>query len=506
MTTRKEIIDAASARYRESDRKEKVKILDEFVALTGFHRKHAIRVLNCEPKPNKKRVDQVIYDEAVLQALRVIWEAADRICGKRLKAAMPLFIETMEKHGHLALESNIRDRLLSISAASIDRLLKPTRTLASRKKRQQGKVDSTLRRSIPVKTFSDWQEVVIPGFFQMDFVQHCGGMAEGSFVHSLMLTDIASGWTECLALPARDQSLVVAGLAEICNNLPFTMLGFNSDNDSAFINETVLKYACEHGLKFTRSRPYRKNDQAWIEQKNGAVARRLVGYGRLEGLIATQSLATLYRSARLYVNFFQPSMQLKSKTREGSQIKKRYFAPMTPCEKLLAFGHLDEASANRLSVQRSHLDPITLLKTIRSAQEEIASLGNEILRANENALSSQTTSTFMSSLTTAWQAGEVRPTHRQKRTTPRHWKTRDDPFEHAWPTIESWLQENPSLSATELMEKLNAIMPDGYTTKSQLRTLQRRVKEWRRKQAEELIFFTLKNKQNDLSTMSQTCQ
>ena len=176
-------------------------------------------------------------------------------------------------------------------------------------------------------------------------VEHCGGAkTDGNFVHSLVLTDIASGWTECIAMPVRNQSLVVEAMAMAATDLPFAMLGVDTDNDSAFMNQTVFDYCKENALEQTRSRAYKKNDQAWVEQKNGAIVRRLVGYGRLSGLAATQALAQLYSASRLYVNFFQPSFKLKSKTRDGGRVSKTYHAPATPCERLLG---VDSASANR---------------------------------------------------------------------------------------------------------------------------------------------------------------
>jgi hypothetical protein len=260
MATRKELIEGVGQRYRASSGKDKPKILEEFVRLTGYHRKHAIRVLNgSAAKPAQRRPRERVYDEAVRQALIILWEAADRICSKRLKAAQPLLIVAMERHGHLALDADVRQRLLAMSTATIDRLLESTRREGCAGRRRRGAINSALRKSIPIRTFADWKDVK-PGCFEIDFVEHCGGVAEGTFVHSLVLTDVASGWTECVALPAREQTLVIEGFAQVRGQLPFPVHGFNSDNDSAFINDTVFNYCRAHGLEFTRSRPYRKND------------------------------------------------------------------------------------------------------------------------------------------------------------------------------------------------------------------------------------------------------
>lgn len=491
MATRKELIVGVGQRYRTGSHKEKRKILEEFVRLTGYHRKHAIRVLNCwMARPAEKRRRERIYDEAVRQALIVLWEAADRICSKRLKAALPLLIVAMERHGHLALDVHVRQRLLAISTATIDRLLESTRREGFPGRRRRGAINSALRKSVPIRTFADWKDIK-PGFFQIDFVEHCGGVTEGTFVHSLVLTDVASGWTECVALPAREQTLVIEGFTQVSTAVPFLIRGFNSDNDSAFINDTVVDYCRERALQFTRSRAYRKNDQAWIEQKNGSVVRHLVGYGRLQGRAATMALAGLYAVARLYVNFFQPSFKLESKTREGSRVIKRYSAPMTPCERLLASGCLDEANALQLRQQLLTLDPVALLHKIRTAQEALASYAATGLGPIPAPGDGKDIDTFVRGLATAWKSGDARPTHRRKVTAPHWWRSRSDPFEHTWPTVEKWLENEPGVSAKELMHRLAAMMPDVYSTTAQLRTLQRRVKAWRSERARELIFGVL---------------
>ncbi len=183
-------------------------------------------------------------------------------------------------------------------------------------------------------------------------VEHCGGPeSDGDFVHTLTLTDIASGWTECVAMPLRNQSLVVEALIVAQDDLPFAMLGIDTDNDSAFMNQTVFDHCQAKGLEQTRSRAYKKNDQAWVEQKNGAIVRRLVGYGRLRGLAATHALAELYVASRLYINFFQPSFKLKAKTRDGARVSKTYHAPATPCDRLLASAAVREKIKSSLREQ-----------------------------------------------------------------------------------------------------------------------------------------------------------
>ncbi|MCA1607603.1 MAG: transposase family protein, partial [Acidobacteria bacterium] len=356
LQTRRELTSAVAERYRSSDGNSKRVILDEFAKLTGYHRKHAIRVLNSTtPTVQQKYVGKRIYHQAVEEALIVVWEAADRICGKRLKALMRSLVDAMERHGHLQLEPNIRVLLLSMSAATIDRRLQKIREQAIGR-RQQKRQLNRVRRLVPVRTSADWDDVQ-PGFMEMDLVAHCGGRLEGSFVHTLVLTDIASGWTECIALPVREQALVVEAIRVVQRRLPFPLLGIDTDNDSAFMNETLWEYCNDRGLIFTRCRAYRKNDQAWVEQKNGAIVRKLIGYGRLEGLAAAAALRRLYEASRLYVNFFQPSFKLKSKEREGAKVRKRYESPATPFARLLSRKDFPDDRRQQLEHYFQLLDP-----------------------------------------------------------------------------------------------------------------------------------------------------
>jgi hypothetical protein len=319
--TRTELLRALRQRYRLGSKQDKAKILDEFVAVAGCHRKHAIRLLiGAEPAPSTAAtVPRRTYDDAVCEALIVLWEAADRICGKRLKAVLPDLIASLERHGHLALDPAVRQRVLAASAATIDRLLAPVRgNMPGRKRRKKPTKPS---QQVPIRTFADWKEP-LPGYLEIDFVSHGGSSMQGNFLWSLVATDVCSGWTEAIPLLAREQSLVAEGLTVIRRQIPIPVLGIDSDNDSAFINETLLAYCQEQKLEFTRSRAYQKNDQAWVEQKNGAVVRRFVGYDRLAGVLAGQCLSGLLQVVRLYVNHFQPSFKLRSKTRQGAKVKR----------------------------------------------------------------------------------------------------------------------------------------------------------------------------------------
>ncbi|WP_227749487.1 integrase catalytic domain-containing protein [Paraburkholderia atlantica] len=356
MTTRRELTEAVGERYRRSDRTEKRQILDEFIELTGYHRKHAIRVLCRVPQPQRaKPGPQRRYDDEVRAALITLWEAADRICGKRLKALIPTLIDSMTRHGHLSLSKDVRQRLKQISAATIDRLLRDVREQAfSGQRRRAGGIGNAIRRAVPIRTFSDWNDP-LPGYLEVDFVEHCGGTkVDGDFVHSFVMTDIATGWTECLTMPYRSGAFVLEHIERVSRALPFPLRGLDCDNDTAFMNAAMLDFCKAAGIELTRSRAYKKNDQAWVEQKNGAIVRRLVGYGRLRGLEATATLASLYEVSRLYINFFQPSFKLKSKTRHGAKVTKRYETPLTPLERVLRSASVSDADCVPSSERSTH--------------------------------------------------------------------------------------------------------------------------------------------------------
>jgi hypothetical protein len=484
--TREELVRALSERYRVAARAEKRRILDEFVALTGYHRKHAIRALLAPgiAPAGATRSRVRLYDDAVREALVVLWEASDRVCGKRLKPLLPVLLPALERHGHMKLDDDVRARVLTASAATMDRVLAGPRA-RTRGRRKRASATPAVRRSVPVRTFADWKDPA-PGFMEVDLVAHCGSALVGSFAHSLVLTDIASGWTECLALLVREGNLVVEAIDRLRPELPFILRGVDTDNGSEFVNESMLTYCTEQRIEFTRSRPYRKNDQAWVEQKNGSVVRKIVGYGRIEGVAATQALARLYSASRLFVNFFQPSFKLAEKTRVGAQVRKRYHAPETPCARLLSSEAIPEGTKDRLRAVLATLDPLRLLDEIRTVQHHLAGFANgEVLHVLPHR--DADLDRFLKSLATAWRDGEVRPTHRKGPKPPRHWRTRPDPFRDAWPRVVTWLETEPDRTPQELFERLQLELPGAFLD-GQLRTLQRRVKEWRSAAARRLVF------------------
>jgi hypothetical protein len=407
-TARAELTNVIRRRYLAAGGAEKRKILDEFIAVTGYHNKSAIRALNAEPvvKRRQSRARPSLYDEAARAALIVMWEASDRICGKRLRALLPILLPALERNGHLHLQGPLRQQILAMSASTIDRLLRAPRSATRSKKRRRAVPE--LRRRVPVRTFADWN-APLPGSMEMDCVAHCGDANCGSYVNSLVLTDIASGWTEAAPLVVRESGLLVETLDRIRQGLPFALRALDVDNGSEFINGSLIEYCLSHGIELTRSRPWRKNDQAWIEQKNGAVVRKLLGYRRFQGIAAAQAITRLYGASRLFVNFFQPSFKLAEKHRQGAQVSKRYHPPQTPCERLLQAESLPEAAKVKLREVAGALDPLKLLEEIRAVQAHLVTLaeGGHLPSAIPKP---PDLSGFVASLSSAWRTGEVRPT------------------------------------------------------------------------------------------------
>jgi hypothetical protein len=487
MATRDELLDAVALRYRSATRVEKGRILTEFTEISGYHRKHAERLLRrthvadrARPRPARR-----VYDAAVREALVVLWEAADRICGKRLKPLIPLLIPAMERHGHLALDETVRGLLHQISAASIDRVLAPMRAANSGGRRRRNAHCSAVRRSVPVRTFADWNDPV-PGYMEADLVAHGGASASGSFVQTLTLTDVATGWTECAPLLFREQRLLGEVMTALQVALPFPLLGFDTDNDTVFMNEIIKGWCEARAVVFTRSRPYRKNDQAHVEQKNGAVVRRMVGYRRYTGIAAARELARLYRSMRLFVNFFQPSFKLMEKTRDGARVAKRYHAPLTPFQRVQAHPAVSQAAKDALSVQFAQLDPVALLLDVRQAQARLTALADAAPLAEDDVDPKAAVEQFLDGLRHAWKEGEARPTARRKPPAPRG-RRRPDPLAAVTSELRAWFDQDQSQSGRELLTKLQAVHPDAYPDEL-LRTVQRRLKIWRAEVARQLVF------------------
>ena len=510
LKARQELCDSIRERYRASGKKEKKKILDEFAAAAGYHRKHAIRVLNREkakklvPVLRRSRPPR-IYTPDVQEALETVWKAADRICSKRLAPYIGTFVKSLERHGHLRLAPESRRRLLSMSAATMDRILYGVRHAGTPRPQSFPSGCPTLKAKIPVRTFDDWNETG-PGYVEADLVCHCGNYAGGSFINSLVLTDVETGWTECLPLLYKDADFVLKAFKDARSRFPFPIRGLDTDNGSEFITHKLFEYCLGEGITFTRSRPWKKNDQCFVEQKNGHVVRRLIGYDRYEGLGPAHVLDQLYKVIRLYVNFFQPSMRLLSKSRNGARTHRLYDEARTPYERILTSAKVPRRIKTNVRRQYRGLDPVVLLAEIQRLQDELWRYAHQDISMRSH--QSNITRNDLQKYAYAAAGGDgqepgsgseetpqqkvskpTTPPNRtyrksKKRKRVRWWKTQVDAFEDVWDQVKSWLDETPYLATTILLERLQAEHPGKYPD-NKLRTLQRRVKAWRLKQIEE---------------------
>lgn len=508
LKARQELCESIKDRYRTASKKEKRTILDEFTAASGYHRKHAIRVLGRDKCEKRVVVRQSRpprrYTPEVQEALVTVWEAANRICSKRLVSYLETFVESLERHDHLDLDKETRRRLVSMSAATVDRLLYAVRHRGATRPRSFPNGCPTLKARIPVRTFDDWGEDG-PGFLEADLVCHCGDDSGGSFVNTFVLTDVVTGWTECLPLLYKDADFVIHAFKKARTRFPFPIRGLDTDNGSEFITHKLYEYCREEQISFTRSRPWKKNDQCFVEQKNGNVVRRLVGYDRYEGLEATRTLGELYEVVRLYVNFFQPSMRLVSKTRSGAKTHRLYDKARTPYERLLTSEALSPRVKRELRRRYLELDPVVLLANIERLQDELWRHAHKEVRMRSRRSNSAPNDLLAIPPTggdgldthpgcgtlqqpedsqAAGQRRTYRKSKKPRKKAVHWWKSHPDAFEDVLEQVEGWLDETPYLAATVVLERLQAAHP-GRFPDNKLRTLQRRLKGWRLSQIEQ---------------------
>lgn len=372
----KELAEAIRHRYLKATKEDKGRILEEFVKTTGYHRKAAIRLLLRQPSLTERRRGRPSSYQNILGPLKTIWEASDRLCSKRLKPFLPEMIKVLKNKKELQLEASIEAQLVKLSAATIDRLLKPFRQKGGRKSRSATKPSLFLKNLIPIRTFADWQENQ-PGFLEIDLVAHCGESLEGFYLNTLSAVDVASGWFECVPVWGKGQERVKTAVHHIRQQLPFILRGIDSDNGSEFINQTFYAYCQGEAITFTRSRAYKKNDSCHVEQKNGNIIRRLVGYERYSSHAAFQSQQRLYYTIRLYLNFFQPTMKLISKTRHGARVHKIYETAQTPYQRLLKLGVLSPAKQSELASVYAGLNPALLLRQINGNLSQLWKLSEK---------------------------------------------------------------------------------------------------------------------------------
>jgi hypothetical protein len=372
---KREYVEAIYQRYRRAKRAEKRQILDEFCRVADYHRKSAIRLLT-GPAPGALRPPRrrdILYTAAAIEALRAIWEAAGYPWSLRLKALLPLWMPWARRRLHL--RPAVERQVLAISPRQMDRRLAPHRRQLRKRLYGRTKPGTLLKHHIPLKT--DRWDVATPGYTEIDLVAHCGSLGDGEFVHSLNLTDIYTTWVETAAVLGKSQVVVQAALEELRQALPFRLRGIDSDNGSEFINQHLYDYCQAQEIQFTRGRPYKKDDNAHIEQKNWTHVRKLLGYVRYDSPAAQAAIHALYRhELRLFQNLFLPSVKLLAKERVGARVRRRYDAPRTPLERVLACPEITPQVAAELQRQRDRLDPFALAAAIDTKLERIYALAN----------------------------------------------------------------------------------------------------------------------------------
>lgn len=367
LKSKRELLEVVRPRYLKANKLEKQKMLDEFTSATGYHRKHAIRVLKNQRQvqnhlKGKNKTYKTTYGGEVVRALEQIWEVCGRICSKRLQPYLPEAIKVLERCKEINLTKATKELLLQISSASIDRCLRPVR-MKSRHGLSTTKPGSLLKNLIPVRTFTEWDDER-PGFMEIDLVAHCGNTTAGQYLNTLTCTDICTGWTDVTALPHRSQEAVSEAIHGMRQRLPFALLGIDSDNGSEFINDLLYRYCLDEKITFTRSRPYQKNDQAHVEQKNWSVVRHTVGYDRWETEQELAILESIHVDLRLYINFFQPSFKLIAKERIGNRTIKRYDTAKTPYQRVLERQDISLEPKARLMNLYLQLNPAELRRQI----------------------------------------------------------------------------------------------------------------------------------------------
>jgi len=374
-SSKKEYAESIRQRYSKVEKSEKTKILNEFCKTCGYHRKYAIRILGLKKqKPSQihKRGRKKKYDDPIIfEVLFDLWIKTNLPCSKRLKAIIPIWLP----HYPYEIPDKIASDLCSISAATIDRVMKPERARHQKTGLSTTKPGSLIKKQIPIAT-NQWDETR-PGFLEADSVAHCGTSAGGSFVLTINCVDIATTWTEQNAVWGKGETGVLKALVNIENKIPFPLLGFDCDNGSEFLNWHIVRHYLKrkNPVHFTRSRPYYKNDNAHIEEKNWTHVRQFLGYQRFEKLELVDLLNDLYDNEwRLYLNFFLPSVKLIAKSRIGSKTKKKYDPPKTPFQRVIESPFVSEEQKDNLSALYRTLNPFELQTKVRRKITQIQKL------------------------------------------------------------------------------------------------------------------------------------
>ncbi len=499
LAVKKQLLNKIKAKYKKVRKKDKSKIIDHIIDLTGYDRKYTIHELNKDEVSLERKnrvVNNLKYTNYIKEQLIEAWYASNKICSKRLAPFLSEMLGVLERKNRIKLTDDQRSLLQKISPSTIDRLLRSERKKLGKKGRSTTNSSSLLKHSIKVKTFNCEKEPE-PGYFEADLVSHCGGNVGGEFLHTLVMTDMHSQWTEFFPLISKSSEEVISALIEAKQRVPLPILGFDTDNGSEFINHALLSFCKENAIKFTRSRAYKKNDQAHVEEKNGSIIRKVVGYDRFEGLAAETALSDLYKALRLYINYFQPSLKLESKKRDGGKVTKRYDKAKTPYRRIMN-SSIDQSIKDRVTIEYESLDPVSLLSQIKDLQEKfwkhawkkqqhmqqeynalLKGINSDINEVTNNSKTIDSKKEKISELK-AIELKTYKACKKPRKKVERKSTIEGKCFKDVWKDdIEPELENNNCISATDVMNKLLEKYPDKFH-EGQIRTLQRKMSKWRK--------------------------
>ena len=375
MHSREQYLERVREEYGKAGKRAKTRLLNEARKRTRLSRKVLIRKLAHPPKPNagQRAPRKANYGTEVATALVKVWEIFDYPCGQRLAPALREQVERLREAGELRCSDVVAGKLCRVSAKTIDRLLGREKRVRGLRQNRNPSVHPLLYQKIPVKVAADWDTAEI-GNLQVDFVLHCGRSAGGQYLHTLSAVDIATSWWEGEAILRRTQEATRDGLDRIRKRLPFPIREIHPDNDTGLINDLLWRYCRKARIRMSRSRPYKKNDNAWVEQRNWTHVRKVVGYRRLDSGAELEALRELYEKLRLYKNFFQPTMKLIAKVREGGKIRRKYDEPRTPYQRLMESPQVRPSVKKRLQAQYESLNVAELHREIEALRKRLFDL------------------------------------------------------------------------------------------------------------------------------------
>ncbi len=373
MHARKQYLADVQKEYERADESGRSRLLDEAQKRTGYHRKYLIRLLNRTRRPprwKQRRHRRAEYGAALTSALIAVWDIFEQPCWQRLAPILTEHVDHLRQLGELRCSAAVAEQLKQVSPRTIDRLLGREKRVRRLRRNRNPNVQPLIYQKVPVKVAADWDTNEI-GNVQVDFVLHCGRSTGGDYIHTISGVDIATNWWEGQAIPVRSQQATKAGLSEMRGRFPFRIRELHPDNDSALVNDLLWDWCRGQKIRLSRSRPYKKNDNAWVEQKNWTHVRKVVGYRRFDNTTELRLLNEIYGILRLYKNFFLPTIKLASKTRVEGRIKRTYDVPRTPYERVMRSRQIDRKTKQELRRTYEALNPAELHRQLEELREQL---------------------------------------------------------------------------------------------------------------------------------------